>query len=236
MNNPLYERTSLLCNNQGIENLKNAKILVVGLGGVGGYAVECLARSGIGNLVLVDGDTINATNCNRQLISLQDNLGKYKSDEWVKRCYQINSNGNFKSIPKYIRDESIKELLSSSTFDYVIDAIDEVPAKIDLITYCIENKIPIISSMGAGGRLISGDVQTCDISKTYGCPLAKAVRSNLKKHNIYKGVTAVFSPINNPVKRIPGTPVGSFAPVVAIFGCRLAEYVLNKIIIQNSII
>ena len=235
MNNPLYERTSLLCSTQGIENLKNAKILVVGLGGVGGYAVECLVRSGIGNLVLVDGDTINATNCNRQLISLQKNIGNYKAQEWVNRCYEINPNGNFVAMNNFVRDQMIKDLLVQP-FDYVIDAIDEVPAKLDLITTCIENKIPIISSMGAGGRLISGDIQTCDISKTYGCPLAKAVRSNLKKRNIHKGVTAVFSPITNPIKRVPGTPVGSFAPVVAIFGCRLAEYVLNKIIKQNCII
>ena len=235
MNNPLYERTSLLCNNQGIENLKNAHVLVVGLGGVGGYVVECLVRSGIGNLTLVDGDTINETNCNRQLISLQNNIGNYKADEWVKRCYQINPNGNFKAINQFVRNEDILKLLSTN-YDYCIDAIDEVPAKLDLISTCIEKKIPIISSMGAGGRLISGEVTTCDISKTYGCPLAKAVRSNLKKRNITKGVTAVFSPVTNPIKRVPGTPVGSFAPVVAIFGCRLAEYVLNKIIEQKSII
>jgi tRNA A37 threonylcarbamoyladenosine dehydratase len=235
MNNPLYERTSLLCNNQGIENLKNAHILVVGLGGVGGYVVECLVRSGIGNLTLVDGDTINETNCNRQLISLQNNIGNYKADEWVKRCYQINPNGNFKAINQFVRNEDILKLLSTN-YDYCIDAIDEVPAKLDLISTCIEKKIPIISSMGAGGRLFSGEVTTCDISKTYGCPLAKAVRSNLKKRNITKGVTAVFSPVTNPIKRVPGTPVGSFAPVVAIFGCRLAEYVLNKIIEQKSII
>jgi tRNA A37 threonylcarbamoyladenosine dehydratase len=235
MNNPLYERTSLLCNNQGIENLKNAHVLVVGLGGVGGYVVECLVRSGIGNLTLVDGDTINETNCNRQLISLQNNIGNYKADEWVKRCYQINPNGNFKAINQFVRNEDILKLLSTN-YDYCIDAIDEVPAKLDLISTCIEKKIPIISSMGAGGRLISGEVTTCDISKTYGCPLAKAVRSNLKKRNITKGVTAVFSPVTNPIKRVPGTPVGSFAPVVAMFGCRLAEYVLNKIIKQNCII
>ena len=235
MNNPLYERTSLLCNNQGIENLKNAHVLVVGLGGVGGYVVECLVRSGIGNLTLVDGDTINETNCNRQLISLQNNIGNYKADEWVKRCYQINPNGNFRAINQFVRNEDILKLLSTN-YDYCIDAIDEVPAKLDLISTCIEKKIPIISSMGAGGRLISGEVTTCDISKTYGCPLAKAVRSNLKKRNITKGVTAVFSPVTNPIKRVPGTPVGSFAPVVAIFGCRLAEYVLNKIIEQKSII
>lgn len=221
----MYERTELLIGEEGIKKLKDSKIAIFGIGGVGSFAAEALGRCGVGELVLVDYDTINDTNLNRQLHSTTKTIGKYKVDAMKERLLEVNPEIRIHTHKdKYNQDTS--DVLLNKDYDYVIDAIDMVTSKINLIVKSIEMNIPIISSMGAGNKLDPSMFEVADIYKTEMCPLAKVLRYELRKHGVKK-LKVVYSK-ERPIKtaNVPGSI--SFVPSTA--GLILASVVVKDIL------
>ncbi|MDD2480858.1 MAG: tRNA threonylcarbamoyladenosine dehydratase [Lutispora sp.] len=221
----MYERTELLIGEEGIKKLKDSKIAIFGIGGVGSFAAEALGRCGVGELVLVDYDTINDTNLNRQLHSTTKTIGKYKVDAMKERLLEVNPEIRIHTHKdKYNQDTS--DVLLNKDYDYVIDAIDMVTSKINLIVKSIEMNIPIISSMGAGNKLDPSMFEVADIYKTEMCPLAKVLRYELRKHGVKK-LKVVYSK-ERPIKtaNVPGSI--SFVPSAA--GLILASVVVKDIL------
>lgn len=196
-----FSRTELLIGKDGLERLHSAKVAVIGLGGVGSYTVEALARAGIGRLVLVDFDEICLTNTNRQIHAVIGNYGCSKVEVMTHRVSSINPEAEV--IPKkdFLTSENLSQLIGVD-ISYVADAIDTVWSKVALIEYCVKNRIPIISSMGTGNKFNPVAFRIDDISKTHTCPLAKAVRKSLREKGIIKGVKVVYSP-EPPVESRP---------------------------------
>lgn len=231
------ERTELLLGSEKLGRLKNARVLVVGLGGVGAYAAEQLCRAGIGHLTIVDADVVDETNRNRQLPALVSSTGRPKSEILAERFYDINPDIELNVINEFIRDEKILALLQSRPFDYVVDAIDTLSPKVFLIYYAIQLGLPIISSMGAGGKMDPGKVQTSDISKSYNCKLARVLRKRLARMGIKKGVKVVFSSEEtngNSVRPEEGenkkSTVGTISYMPPIFGCFISSVVIGELI------
>ena len=193
MQSEWLQRTELLVKEEGIEKLQSANILIVGLGGVGSFAAEFLVRSGIGNLTIVDGDTVDITNINRQLPALNSTIGKNKTDVVAERILDINPEINLKKINEFLEPERMEEILTQEKFDYVLDCIDSLSPKLALIITCKRKKIKLVSAMGAGGKTDPSKVMVKDISKTNNCFLAKQIRKKLKKEQIHKGFRCVFS-------------------------------------------
>ncbi|WP_417428376.1 ThiF family adenylyltransferase [Halpernia sp.] len=187
------ERTELLITKNGINTLKKANILVVGLGGVGSFAAEFLVRAGIGNITIVDGDTVDLTNINRQLPALHSTLGKEKADVMENRLKDINPEIKISKINQFLNPPEMVELIENQSFDYIVDCIDSLSPKVELLKIAKRKKIKIVSCMGAGGKLDSSKIIVRDISKTNHCLLAKQVRKRLKKEKINKGIRCVFS-------------------------------------------
>ena len=182
------ERTELLIKEDGLERLNKATVLVVGLGGVGSFAAEFLARAGVGTMTIVDGDTVDITNINRQLPALHSTIGKHKVEVVAERLLDINPQLNLTKINEFLNPERMDEVLDSAKFDYVLDCIDSITPKVYLIIAAKRRKIKIVSSMGAGGKIDPSKVIVRDISKTEHCHLARQVRKRLKKEKIDKGV------------------------------------------------
>ncbi len=187
------QRTRLLVGDGGLERLRNAHVLVLGVGGVGAYAAEQLARAGIGRLTLIDGDCVELSNCNRQLPALSSTLGQPKALVMAERLRQVNPDLDVQSRIEFIRESDVPELLAGD-FDYAVDAIDSLGPKIAFLLECRRRKLPLISSMGAGGKTDPAQIRLDDISRTYGCALARAVRSLLREHRVSRGIKVVFSP------------------------------------------
>lgn len=231
------ERTRLLFGNEEVDRLSNAHILVVGLGGVGGYAVEMLARAGVGNMTIVDRDIIQASNINRQIVALNSNLQKSKAEEIAKRLRDINPNINLEVLEFFIKDDNISELLSRHKYDFVLDAIDTLSPKTYLIKLAKEMGLRIISSMGAGAKSDPTKIRIADISKSNNCTLARALRKRLRKLNINKGLPVIYSeelPDENAVLLIEGeqnkkSTAGTVSYIPAVFGCYMAYYVIDKL-------
>lgn len=229
------ERTELLIKKEGIEKLKNANVLVVGLGGVGSFAAEFLARVGIGKITIVDGDVVDITNVNRQLPALHSTVGKAKVELVGERMLDINPNLELTRINEFLVPETIEQVIDSQKFNYVLDCIDSVTPKIALIRTAKRRKIKVVSCMGAGGKTDPSKVMVRDISKTYNCYLAKNVRKRLKKEKINKGIRCVFSnEIQNEdsLKMTDGTNFkrsfyGTISFMPAIFGLYAAAEVIN---------
>ena len=225
----IFERSALLLDDEQCKKLASARVLVLGTGGVGGYAVENLARAGVGHLTLIDGDDVDITNCNRQISALLSTIDKAKVEVWKQRIADINPNAVVDARKMFLRSqEEIDELLQEK-FDFVIDAIDEVTPKITFIVALKKRKIPFISAMGAGGKLDPSQIKIADISKTSGCPLARNVRKKLREFHIEKGIKTVFSP-EPPLKRFADRKIGSISFIPAIFGCFCAAEAINSII------
>lgn len=230
-------RTELLLGKEKNECLKSATVLVAGVGGVGGYAVEMLARAGVGNLIIIDDDVVKSTNINRQIIATSKNVGTSKVQLMKERILDINPNANILAIRDFINEDNAGEFIRRFKPNFVIDAIDSISPKIALLKYCIENNVKIISSMGAGGRLDPTKIQYADISKTTNCALARTVRERLKKQGITKGLPTVFS--TEPVRkesiitvtdeRNKCSTLGTVSYFPALFGCYLAAYVINNL-------
>ena len=229
------ERTELLIGEEKLSKLRKSKILICGLGGVGGAAAELLARSGIGNLCIIDADSISETNINRQLIATHNNIGEDKSEAYRKRLIAINPEIKLDVRKLFLREEILEETLLED-WDFVIDAIDTLSPKIDLIRICYENKIPLISSMGSGGKTDPSQVKIADIDKSYNCNLARILRKKLHRLNIYKGVEVVFSSEKIEKSAIVEedsqnkiSNVGTISYMPVIFGCNCAYAAIRKI-------
>ena len=186
------ERAELLFTAQGLEKLKNSNVLVVGLGGVGSFAAEFLVRAGVGNMTIVDGDVVDITNINRQLCALHSTVGKPKIDIVGDRLMDINPELNLVRLKEFLSPERAFEIVSNE-FDYVLDCIDSVTPKLNLIIAAKRKKVKIVSSMGAGGKIDASKVKVADISSTHNCFLAKTIKKRLRKEKIDKGVRVVFS-------------------------------------------
>ncbi|HEX2953888.1 MAG TPA: tRNA threonylcarbamoyladenosine dehydratase [Bacillota bacterium] len=187
-----FSRQELLIGTEGNQKLDQAKVAVIGLGGVGAYTVEALARAGVGWLILVDYDEVCLTNTNRQLHALKGNIGRPKVEVMEERVKAINPEAVVVSWKSFITTENMEAILHGE-IDYVVDAIDTVSSKVALIQYCVEHKIPIISAMGAGNKFDPLAFKVADISKTTVCPLAKSVRKLLRERGITQGVKVVYS-------------------------------------------
>ena len=226
MQSEWLQRTELLIKEEGIERLQSANILIVGLGGVGSFAAEFLVRSGIGNLTIADGDTVDITNINRQLPALNSTIGKNKTDVVAERILDINPEINLKKINEFLEPERMEEILTQEKFDYVLDCIDSLSPKLALIITCKRKKIKLVSVMGAGGKTDPSKVMVRDISKTNNCFLAKQIRKKLKKEQIHKGFRCVFSTEiqdENSLKMTDGSNYkksfyGTISYMPAIFG------------------
>jgi len=186
------ERAELLFKPEGIEVLKKANVLIVGLGGVGSFAAEFIVRAGVGNITIVDGDTVDITNVNRQLPALHSTVGQPKVDVVGDRLMDINPELNLTRVQEFLSPERAFEIVSKE-YDYVLDCIDSVTPKLNLILAAKRARVKVVSNMGAGGKMLAGKVVVKDISKTDVCPLAKVIRKRLRKMGINKGVKAVFS-------------------------------------------
>ena len=186
-----YERTRLLLGEEGIDRLRRAHIAVFGVGGVGGYAVEALARAGVGTFTLVDSDTVSESNINRQIIALTSTVGKYKVDVFGDRIHDIDPDTVVNLYKTFVLPENV-DTFDFPSFDYIVDAVDTVTAKIALITAARDAGVPVISSMGTGNKLDPSRLEIADISKTSVCPLARVMRIELRKRGI-KNLKVVYS-------------------------------------------
>ena len=218
-----FERTELLIGKDSLNKLYNKKVAVFGLGGVGGYVVEALARSNIGTLYLFDNDIVNISNINRQIIALNSTIGKYKTEVFKNRIFDINENNVNDNINDLIDKESIKDI--DFNFDYVVDCIDSIEGKVAIIKKAKENNVKIISAMGAGNKLDPLRFEVSDIYKTKVCPLAKIMRQELKKENI-DSLKVVYS-TEEPIKN---TPPGSISFVPSVCGLIMAGEVIKDLI------
>lgn len=229
-------RTELLVGKENLEKLKNSHVLIVGLGGVGGYAAEQICRAGVGKMTIIDGDNVDVSNKNRQLIALESTVGKSKSETLKNRLLDINPELEVNAIDTYMTGEMMAELLKND-FDYVVDAIDTLDPKVKLIINAVRNNHKIVSSMGAGGKFDIGKVQVKDISKSYNCPLGRAVRKRLHKEKIYKGIKVVFSSelvdrstIVLEEGKNKKSNVGTISYMPPVFGCFCAMVVIRDLI------
>ena len=231
-------RTKLLIGEERLKKLNNANVLVVGLGGVGSFAAEFIARAGVGKMTIIDGDIVDPTNRNRQLPALFSTHGMSKAS-WMKgRLLGINPELELTVLNQFMRVQPIKDLINSGNFNYVVDAIDSITPKLTIMSTCYFNNVPIISSMGAGGKLDPTLIRVADISKTYNDKLAHAVRKRLKKYKIYKGIKTVFSPEHAPEGSLMLTDgsnfkksaYGTMSYLPAAFGGACASVVVRDLI------
>lgn len=193
-----WSRMELLLGKAGLKRLQQSTVAVFGLGGVGSHAAEALARAGVGHLIIVDHDTVSVTNINRQLLALTETVGKLKTAVMEERLRQINPEIKVTAYPLFYSQET-KDTLLRDTYDYVVDAVDTVTAKLDLIKTCRKRRIPLISSMGTANKLDPTQLKIGDISQTKICPLAKIMRKELRRAGITKDVKVVYS-LEPPLK------------------------------------
>lgn len=231
------ERTILMVGEDGVKKLANAHVLVVGLGGVGAYAAEQICRAGVGKMTIVDGDVVEKTNRNRQLPALISNEGQSKAEIMGARFRDINPNIEVTIINEYLKDERMIEILESAKFDFVVDAIDTLAPKTFLIYHSVQRNLPIVSSMGAGGKFDPCLIQSSDISKSYNCKLARMLRKRLYKLGVRKGVQVVFSPEEVDKERVreeegrnKKSAVGTISYMPPLFGCHIASVVLRNLL------
>lgn len=222
-----FNRTELLIGPEGLAILAQSRVVICGLGGVGSYAAEALARAGIGSLVLVDHDIISATNINRQIHALTTTVGQPKVQVMAHRLRKINPRLNLTLWQEFFTAKEA-EFIFASPVDYVVDAIDTVPAKVDLILTARQRELPIVSCMGMGNKLDPTCLQVTDISKTHTCPLAKAVRRLLRQAGVNQGVKVVFS-TEQPLRVHGGTP-GSISYVPPVAGFFLTACVVRDLL------
>jgi tRNA A37 threonylcarbamoyladenosine dehydratase len=233
-------RTELLIGHEKLDKLTCSHVLVAGLGGVGGYAAEQLCRAGIGRLTLIDGDVINPTNRNRQIIALTSSESKSKTDVMANRLKDINPDIQLHIINEFLKEDRFTEIMTQK-FDYVVDAIDTLTPKVALLSAAFKQGYPIVSSMGSGGRFHPERIEINDISNSHHCKFAYIVRKYLHRSGIYSGITAVFSPepVNKKViievtgEENKRSVIGTISYMPPVFGCFCASVVIRNII--NSI-
>lgn len=226
----------MLIGPEGVLRLQSSNVLVAGLGGVGSWAAEMICRAGVGKMTIVDGDTVHATNRNRQLPALISTEGKLKAQVMAERLKDINPTLELTVINEYIRDERMIEVLGGG-FGYVVDAIDTLSPKLFLLYHSVMMKIPVVSSMGSGGKFDPVSISVSDISETNSCPLARMLRKRLHRLGIREGITAVYSPEpvdKSRVERIGGernkaSVVGTMSYMPAAFGIACASVAIRDL-------
>ena len=231
------QRTELLLGEDKMARLQSAHVLVVGLGGVGAYAAEMICRAGVGRMTIVDADTVQITNLNRQLPAMHSTLGMFKADVLEARFKDINPALELKVLPVFLKDENIPDLLDADEYDFIVDAIDTLSPKCYLIYHALQRRIKIVSSMGAGAKSDITQVRFADLWDTYHCGLSKAVRKRLQKMGVKRKVPVVFSTEQADPKAVLLTDdemnkkstCGTVSYMPAVFGCYLAEYVIQRL-------
>jgi tRNA A37 threonylcarbamoyladenosine dehydratase len=230
-------RTTLLVGEEAVRKLNNAHVMVVGLGGVGSFAAEFIARSGIGTMTIMDGEVVDPTNRNRQLPALATTHGQSKAALMAERLTAINPELQLNVVNAFVNPEMVAEQLTHHPH-YIIDAIDSITPKITFMRMAYESGIPMVSSMGAGGKVDPTQMQVADLSKTFNCPFAHQIRKNLRKHNITKGIKAVFSP-EKPDKdsivltdgsNFKRSAYGTISYMPAVFGAVAASVAIRDLI------
>lgn len=247
MGNVWTERTALLLGEDKMRRLSAAHVLVVGVGGVGAYAAEMLCRAGVGEMTIVDADTVQLSNINRQLPATHSTIGRPKVEVLAERFRDINPDIRLHALPMYLKEEEVASLLDGALncqlpivdcqFDVIVDAIDTIAPKCALIAEAVRRGIPIVSSMGAGAKSDITQIRFADLWETYHCGLAKAVRTRLKKAGIRRSLPVVFSTeqadrravITVDDERNKKSTAGTISYMPAVFGCYLAEYVIRHL-------
>ncbi|MBO5882432.1 MAG: tRNA threonylcarbamoyladenosine dehydratase [Alistipes sp.] len=231
------ERTELLLGEEKLNMLRNANVLVVGVGGVGAYAAEMIARAGVGRMTIADADMVSESNINRQLVALHSTVGREKCDILAERLKDINPKLQLTVVNRFIKDDETNALLDSDKFDYIVDAIDTLSPKLALIKGALDRGIPLVSSMGAGAKTDPTLMEIKDIAKTHHCPLAHMLRKRLHKIGIKRGFWAVFSP--EPVRegamilceeQNKKSNVGTISYIPAMFGIGCASVVVRDLV------
>jgi len=230
-------RTQLMLGDEKVENLRNKNVLVIGLGGVGGICAEMIARAGVGKMTIVDNDKVDASNINRQIPALHSTVDQQKAQVLGQRLKDINPELELTILEVFIKEQITSDLLDSTPWDYVVDCIDTLSAKVFLIKGCLDRKLPIISSLGAGGKVDPSQISIVDISQTHECNLAKYVRKRLQSLGIRKGLQVVFSPEKVDQSKIIETEkafpkksiIGTLSYMPAIFGCTVASVVIRDL-------
>ena len=230
------ERTQLLLGENAVHRLRAARVLIAGLGGVGAYAAEQICRGGVGSMTIVDGDTVQASNRNRQLPALCSTEHREKTHVMAERLLDINPDLELEVLSEYLRDERLEEVVAQP-FDFVVDAIDTLSPKVFLIYHAMRNGHRVVSSLGAGGKVDPMQVRIDDIEYSYNCRLGKMLRKRLHRLGIRRGVTVVYSPENIPPhsarpvenEQNKKTVVGTISYMPAVFGCLCASVVLRTL-------
>lgn len=243
------DRTEILVGGDGLRRLEQATVVVVGLGGVGAVAAEMVTRAGVGHMAIIDSDTVSETNLNRQIIALRSTVGSRKTDVVAGRLLDINPELDLLAVSEYLTKQNAAEMVTSACRGaaagdiFVIDAIDTLAPKLALIRYCVENGLPLVSSMGSGAKYDVTKIRITDISKSFNCPLAYIVRKKLRHMGISKGFKVVFSeelPVEEAIVEM--TPeeqsetsnkksqVGTISYLPAAFGCAAAQSALTHLL------
>lgn len=234
-------RTELMMGADDLSRLFDKNVLIIGLGGVGGICAEMIVRAGVGKMTIVDNDTVDASNINRQIQALHSTVGKPKAQILSQRLKDINPELDLTVHEMYIKDEKTDQLLESAQWDYVVDCIDTLSSKVFLIDACKSRNINIVSSMGAGGKYDPSLIEVTDISKTHQCNLARYVRKRLHNLGVREGVKVVFSAEKVDQSRIIETEkafpkksiIGTLSYMPAMFGCTVASVVLRDLLDKN---
>lgn len=237
MSDSFQTRTELLLGVENLERLRKAHVLVVGLGGVGGYAAEMLCRAGVGRMTIVDGDNVSVSNINRQIIALRSTVGESKAALFKQRFHDINPDCEVTALNVFLRDEEMIRLLEKEKYDYVVDAIDTLSPKVFLLYHAHRLGLPIVSAMGSAGKLDPSKIEVTDVAQSHTCPLAAMVRKKLHKLGVREGFKVVFSSekvdesamIEDPSQN-KRTTVGVISYMPAVFGCYCASTVINDLI------
>ena len=232
----------MLVTGEGEKRLGASHIMIVGLGGVGSVAAEMVARSGVGHITVLDCDTVSETNRNRQLPALVSTVGRRKTEVVAERLLDINPDLDLKVVDEYLTAENVSELVPKDV-DYLIDAIDTLAPKLALIKFCVDNHIPLVSSMGSGAKFDITKVRIADLSKSFNCPLAFIVRKKLRKMGITKGFKVVFSeelPVEEAIVEMSAeeqaetsnkkSQVGTISYLPVTFGCACAQAALTTLL------
>ena len=229
----LYDRTRMLIGQEGIDALQHAHVLIAGVGGVGSFAAEALARAGVGTLTLLDNDVVDVTNLNRQIHAVQSTIGMPKVMAMAERIHAINPDIVVHTIQAFLLNDNL-HVLGDAPYDYIIDAVDTVTAKLALVQYARERQIPVICSMGTANKLDAVKFEITDISKTHTCPLARVMRKELRDRGITEGVEVLYSTAKPITPQLAADgerrPPGSISYVPSVAGLLLAGHVIQNLI------
>ena len=234
-------RTELMLGQENINALMGKNVLIIGLGGVGGICAEMIARAGVGKMTIVDADTVDLSNVNRQIPALHSTAGKPKAEVMAERLKDINPALNLTVIEVFIKEQITIDLIEKEKWDYIVDCIDTLSSKVFFIKACMDRSLPLVTSLGAGGKVDPSQIEVTDISKTHECNLAKYVRKRLHSLGIYKGLKVVFSPEKVDQTRIIETEkafpkkslIGTLSYMPAIFGCTVASVVIRDLLAND---